>query len=175
MASTSRMRDAASCCAASSAYSPSCAIRVAWVPDSTMRPAVDHVDHIGADHRREPVRDREGRAAAGRGIQRLLHDALRDGVQRGGRLVEQQHRRILQQHARDRDALLLAAGEPVAALADDRVVALLEPAMMWWMFAARHAVLELLLSRLGLGVEQVLADRGVEQVGLLRDDARRRR
>ena len=125
--------------AASSAYRPSAAMSVGVGARLDDAAAVDDMDDVGADHRREAVRDRERRAAAGRGIQSLLHDALRDRVESGCRLVEQQHRRILQQHARDRDALLLAAREPVAALADDRVVPVLEASMMWWMFAARQA------------------------------------
>ena len=48
----------------------------------------------------------------------------RDRVERGGRLVEDEDARVLEQHAGQRDALLLAAGQLVAALADDRVVAL---------------------------------------------------
>ena len=46
------------------------------------------------------------------------------GVERRGRLVEQQDRRVLQHRARDRDALPLPAREPHAVLADQRVVAL---------------------------------------------------
>ena len=41
----------------------------------------------------------------------------------GGGLVEHQDRRVLQDHARERDALALSAGELHAALADVRVVA----------------------------------------------------
>ena len=44
-------------------------------------------------------------------------------VERARRLVEHQHRRVAQDGARDRDPLLLAAGEAEAALADDGVVA----------------------------------------------------
>ena len=44
-------------------------------------------------------------------------------VERRGRLVEHQDRRILEDHARDRDALALAARELDAALADLRVIA----------------------------------------------------
>ena len=60
---------------------------------------------------------------------RLLH--LR--IERARRLVEDQDRRVLQQHAGDGDALALAAGQLHAALADVRVVGLaalqvLEPA-----------------------------------------------
>src|SRR5256885_11321292 len=43
---------------------------------------------------------------------------------RSRRLVQHQHGRVAQNRARDRDPLLLAAREPVAALAHERVVAL---------------------------------------------------
>ena len=45
------------------------------------------------------------------------------GIERRGRLVEQNDRRIPQQRARHRDALTLAAGQLRAVLADRRVVA----------------------------------------------------
>ena len=60
------------------------------------------------------VRSRISEPSAG--ADRLLGFA----VERGGRLVEQQHRRVLQERARNRDALALAAGELHAAVADDR-------------------------------------------------------
>ena len=52
-----------------------------------------------------------------------LHLALGFGIERGGGFVEQDDRRILDQRARDRDALALAAGQLQAVLADRRVVA----------------------------------------------------
>ena len=62
-------------------------------------------------------------AAGQRGRQRLLHERLVLGVEVAGGLVEHDDGRVLQQHPGDGQALLLAAGQPVAALADDRVVA----------------------------------------------------
>jgi hypothetical protein len=59
-----------------------------------------------------------------RPFQRLLHQLLAFGVERRGRLVEQQDRRVAQDGAGDRDALALAARQHDAALADRRVVAL---------------------------------------------------
>ena len=63
-------------------------------------------------------------AALGEVVERLLHGALGAGVEGAGGLVEEQDGRVAQDRPGDRDALLLAAGEPVAALADDGVVAL---------------------------------------------------
>eukprot|EP00966_Prymnesium_polylepis_P303336 7006800-Prymnesium_polylepis.1 len=53
-------------------------------------------------------------------IERRLHDLFGRVVERRRRLVEQQHRRLLDQRPRDRNALLLAAAQPVAKVADLR-------------------------------------------------------
>ena len=53
-------------------------------------------------------------------VERVLDFLLGVGVERRGRLVEHQDRRVLQDGAGDGDALLLAAGEFQAALADHR-------------------------------------------------------
>ena len=53
-------------------------------------------------------------------FERRLDQALGLGVERRGRLVEDQDRRILEDRARDRDPLPLAARQTDAALADDR-------------------------------------------------------
>ena len=54
---------------------------------------------------------------------RILHQPLGFGIERRGRLVEQDDRRVLDQRARDRDALALPARELQPVLADRRVVA----------------------------------------------------
>ena len=53
----------------------------------------------------------------------LAHLQFGFRIERGGGLVEQDDRRVLDQRARDGDALALAAGELQAVLADRRVVA----------------------------------------------------
>ena len=58
-----------------------------------------------------------------RGLERPLHRGLGLRVEVGGRLVEHDDVRRLEQQPGDGDALLLAAGEPVAAVADDGVEA----------------------------------------------------
>ena len=57
-------------------------------------------------------------------VERVLHGALALRVERRGRLVEEQDRRVLEDRAGDGDALALAAGQRHAALADLGVVAL---------------------------------------------------
>ena len=58
-----------------------------------------------------------------RGDERLLDGGLGLGVEVGGRLVEDDDPRLGQQQPGDRQALALAAGQAVAALADDGVEA----------------------------------------------------
>ena len=58
--------------------------------------------------------------------QAVLDQRLALAVEARGRLVEDQDARIGEDRARDRDALALAARQLHAALADDRVVPLLE-------------------------------------------------
>ena len=53
-------------------------------------------------------------------LERRLHLTLGLRIERRGRLVEHQHRRILEQRARDRQPLALAAGELNAVFADQR-------------------------------------------------------
>ena len=59
-------------------------------------------------------------------LQAVLDQRLALAVEARRRLVENQDARVGENRARDRDALPLAARQPHAALADDRVVALLE-------------------------------------------------
>ncbi len=84
---------------------------------------LDDEDDVGVEDRREPVRDHEARAAFHQRHERGLDRRFVGRVERAGRFVEDEDARVLEQHARDREPLALAAGELVAALADDRVVA----------------------------------------------------
>ena len=86
--------------------------------------ALERDDRVGAADGRQPVRDHERRPVAHQVGERILHQPLRFRVERRRRLVEDQDRRVLQQRARDRQPLALAAGQPLAALADPGVVLL---------------------------------------------------
>ena len=68
--------------------------------------------------------DDEGRSALRRGVERRLQLTLGRGVERAGRFVEDQDRRILEERAGDREPLALAARQRAAALADERREAL---------------------------------------------------
>ena len=85
---------------------------------------IEHEDLVGIDDGRQAVRDDQGGAFARDLLEFGLDDLLGARIQRAGRFVEHEDRGILEQRARDRDALLLAAGQLQAALADAGVVAL---------------------------------------------------
>ena len=84
---------------------------------------VEDDDLVGMDDRRQAVGDDQRRAVGGDAVERRLDLALGVDVEGRGRLVEDQDRRRLEHGAGDGDALLLAAGELQAALADLGLVA----------------------------------------------------
>ena len=84
---------------------------------------IDDEDDVGRADRREAVRDDQARAAPQQRDERALDQRFVFGVELTRRLVEDQDARVLEQDARDREPLALAARELVPALADDRVVA----------------------------------------------------
>ena len=87
-------------------------------------PALVHEDdQVGVAHGGQAVGDDEGGAACAQAVDRFLDARLGLDVERAGRLVEHQDRRVLEDGAGDRDALALAARQLAAALADERVVA----------------------------------------------------
>ena len=120
------------------------------------------------------MRDRDRRPPLGQPLERLLDEPLGLRVERRGRLVEHQDRRVPQHGARDRHALLLAAREAVAALADDGLVAVGKRGDQLVDLRGPRRLLDLLVGGVGLREAEVLAHGRVEEIGLLRDDADRR-
>src|SRR5260221_8074258 len=87
----------------------------------------EHDQPVHARDGRQAVRDRDHGLAFHQIEQLLLDRELDLAVERRGRLVEHQDRRVLEYYARERDALALPAGELDAALADVRLVARVAP------------------------------------------------
>ena len=81
-------------------------------------------DEVRPAERAQAVGDDEGRAPGDGAVERLEDLVLGLAVDRRRRVVEQQDRGLEQDRPRDRQALPLPAGKAVAALAQDRVVAL---------------------------------------------------
>ena len=92
-------------------------------------------------------------------------------VHRAGRVVEDQDRRVQQQCASDRDSLALASRQGVAALSDDRVVALGQRAYEPVGVRGPGRVLYLGDRCVGTAVSDVLANRGREQKRFIESDA----
>src|SRR5262249_5633670 len=84
---------------------------------------VEDEDAISVHYGMQAVGDHDGRAALAKVLDGALNLALGFGIERGGRLVEQDEWSILEQRARDCDALALAAGELQSVLPDGRVIA----------------------------------------------------
>mmetsp|Transcript_3141 Transcript_3141/g.6712 ORF Transcript_3141/g.6712 Transcript_3141/m.6712 type:complete len:214 (-) Transcript_3141:257-898(-) len=76
-------------------------------------PVGDDRDDVRVANGGEPVGDDECRPPlrAHEFVERRLHNALGRRVERGGRLVKYEHRRVSHDRPRDRDALLLSARE----------------------------------------------------------------
>jgi len=93
------------------------------------------------------------------------------GVDRRGRVVEDEQLGIGEQHPRDGDALALPAREPDAALADDRVVALGQRVHELGGLRGLGGGAHLLDRGVGAAVGDVVAHRAREQQRLLQHDA----
>ena len=89
-------------------------------------PVLEHDDLARALDRREPVGDDDRRAAREQPPQAGLDLGLGVDVDVRRRLVEDEDARVRDERARERDELALAGRELDAALADRRVVAVLQ-------------------------------------------------
>ena len=85
--------------------------------------AVDDMDSIRIEDSCQTVCDDDGCAALGQLGERALYGLLRLAVERRGRLIEKDNRRVSKKGAGNRDPLPLAAGKLTAQLADLRLVA----------------------------------------------------
>jgi hypothetical protein len=119
------------------------------------------------------VGDDEGRAALGRGVQGLLDLGFGDRVQRAGRLVQDQDRRVLENGAGDRQALTLPARQKLAAFADDEIQAAFLLLHELPGLRRSQGGLKLLVGGVRPGHAQVVGDRAVEQARILEDDGDR--
>src|SRR5213075_111940 len=98
-------------------------------------------------------------ATAEQRLERGLDQLLIARVERARGLVEDQDARVAQDRARDRQALPLAAAQPVAALADQRPVPVGQPGDELVDLRGTRRGLDLVLRGLGAAVAQVLQDR----------------
>ena len=129
---------------------------------------VHHQDAVAGQHGREPMRDHERGALRHQPLERGLHQRLALGIERGGRLVEQEQRRVAQDRARDRDALALAAGERDAALADRRLETLRQAVDEFGRQRKLGGALDLGVARVRPAEADVVGDRRGEDHRVLR-------
>src|SRR5207244_751354 len=80
-----------------------------------------HENAIAREHRGEPMGYDEGRAMLHQMIERGLYQDLAFGIERGGRFIEQEERRLAQDRPGNGDTLPLPAGKRNAALAKWRI------------------------------------------------------
>ncbi len=73
---------------------------------------LEHGDAVGAANGGKPMRNHHHSAVLHQVGQRGLHQRFAFGVERRRRLVENEDRRVLEDGARNGDALAFAAGEP---------------------------------------------------------------
>src|SRR5439155_331660 len=70
--------------------------------------AGENDDAVSVRGELQPVRNQDGRAASHDGLVAGDYLSFGDRIERGGRLVQNQHRRIRQKCSRDRNALTLS-------------------------------------------------------------------
>ena len=139
----------------------------AWLPISAMRPLVQHHDAVCLANRREPVSDDERRAVLQQLTQRALDDHLGLRVDVGRRFVQHEDARLRHDGAGEADELSLAQREVLAALLQDRVVAVLQAHDELVRTYGGRGLLDLLIGRIRPSVGDVLAHGAREQVRLL--------
>ena len=79
-------------------------------------------DALCIPNRRQAVCDNDGRSVFRKLLQRFLYDILALVIQSTCCFIEDKDRRVLQEHSRNREPLLLAAGEFDAALSNIGIV-----------------------------------------------------
>ena len=116
------------------------------------------------------VGDHDHRLARQRLEQVVQQRALGDRIEAYRGLVQDDHGHVLQQHARERDAVALAAREAQAGLVHQRVQAVRQPLGHRPQPHPAQRVPYLVVGRVLAPDAQVVAQRHVEQVGALLDD-----
>src|SRR5258706_554480 len=149
------------------AVGPQQVVVTAALDDAPLR---QHHDEISVLHRGQAVGDDEHGAMLHEALDRLLHQALRFGVERTRRFVEDEERWIAQQGARDRDALALPPREARAPLAQHRLIAVGEAQDELVRIGGAGRRAYLLEREIGAAVRDVREHRVVQEHRLLRHD-----
>ena len=129
---------------------------------------IHHHDAVGTLYRGETVSDDQGGASLLQSLQCLLDGGFRLGIEGGGRLVEQQQRRIAQDGAGDGDTLALSAGEAHAALTQFLVVALAKRADELMRFGRARGLAYFIVARILAAETDIVGGAAAKDDGLLR-------
>ena len=132
--------------------------------------AVEHGDTVDVTHRRQPVRDDQRRPAGHQVPECLLHGALALGIERRGRLVEEQDRAGREDRAGDSQPLPLATGQADAPLAQEARVALRQPRDELVGARGHAGRADFVVGRVGATVADVFQHRRGEDHRVLRND-----
>ena len=131
----------------------------------------DDDDFIRVADGGQAVGDDQRGAPFGKAVKRGLNLALGGGIQRAGRLIQNEHTRVFQEDAGDGDALLLAAGEHHAALADDGIVAIRHGHDVLVDFGQLGGLDHLVHRRAWTAIADIIQNRTGEEEHVLLDDA----
>ena len=132
---------------------------------------LQHHDPVRLGNRAEPVRDGQHCAPLAGGAQRVLDLLFRVGVERACCLVQQQDRRVLEQRARNPHALLFTARQLEPTLTHGRVVPVRQTHNEIMDLGGAGGVKDVLFARVVPAIGDVVADRVIEQHGVLRHHA----
>ena len=114
------------------------------------------------------MRNDEARTSDHEVVECRLHDLLALRIECGGRLIENEDARILENRARYRNALPLSARDADAALADLRIIAVLQLHDEVVRVCRTCRLLDLRIRRIEPPIADILADGRGEQHRLLR-------
>src|SRR6185437_4160569 len=136
--------------------------------------AFEHEDLIGAANRGKAMGDHKRGPAAHQIAEAFLDQGLGFGIEARCGFVENQDARVGQDRSRNGNALFLTSRELDAALADNRVVAVLET--FGKLVHARRAAgrEDFVFSSPRAAERDVFADRAIEEKRFLQDDAKLR-
>ena len=132
-------------------------------------PVLHHADQIRVHDRRDPLGDDEFGGIGNVGAESLPDQRVGTGIDRAGRIVEDQDLRTFEQRPRDAETLFLPARDIGAALLDLGFVSVGETADELIRLREPTRLGDLLVGRAGVAPEQVFPDRAREQQILLQN------
>ena len=130
-----------------------------------------HQDHVGIPDRGEPVGDDEAGPIGPQRRHGMLHQHFGSGVDRAGRLVQDQQCRIGQECPGDGDQLLLAGADIAGFLIQHSVIAVRQRMHEAINIGRLGSGMDLLFGGRRPTVGDVLSDGAVEQPGVLQHHA----